>query len=310
MREPEVSVVMGVYNGAAALDATLRSVLDQQGCEFEFVVVDDGSTDATPRLLDEWAARESRLRVIHQPNTGLTGALIRGCAEARGEFIARQDCGDRSLPGRLAAQVAALRGDPPCVMVAGAARFLAPGGEMLFVVTRPGHQLEEGLSNLALGQLHGPPHHGATMFRRAAYERAGGYRPNFRVAQDIDLWLRLAELGTLAGQADLVYEAQLDASSITATRRDEQVRMASLAIDCALARRAGRSDAPLLEAAAAVRPSLRRRPPNGPLARAQFLYFVGSCLRERDPRAARRYFWASFRTHPLLVKSLVRVALG
>src|SRR3569623_742811 len=108
MRDPQVSVVMGVYNGAAALPATMRSVLDQEGCALEIIVVDDGSSDDTPRLLDEWAARDARLRVIHQANTGLTGALIRGCGEVRGEFIARQDCGDRSLPGRLRSQAALL----------------------------------------------------------------------------------------------------------------------------------------------------------------------------------------------------------
>jgi glycosyltransferase involved in cell wall biosynthesis len=309
MREPEVSVVMGVYNGAAALPSTLRSVLDQQGCDFEFVAVDDGSTDATPRILDEWAARDARLRVIHQGNTGLTRALIRGCAEARGRFIARQDCGDRSLAGRLSSQAAVLRADPGCAMVAGAARFLAPGGELLFEVSRPGRELQDGLSNLALGELHGPPHHGATMFRRSAYLQAGGYRGTFRVAQDIDLWLRLAERGTLAGQSEVVYDAQLDSGSISATRRDEQVRMAGLAIDCAIARRAGSSDQALLDAAGSA-PARPRTKSSGPLARAQFLYFVGSCLRERDPRAARRYFWESFRTHPLLFKSLVRIAFG
>ena len=86
---PEVSVVMGVYNGASALPATLQSILSQQGCEFEVIVVNDGSTDDSGRVLDEWAARDARLQIIHQPNKGLTKALIRGCESARGEFIAR-----------------------------------------------------------------------------------------------------------------------------------------------------------------------------------------------------------------------------
>ena len=99
---PEVSIVMSVYNGACYLRAAVESVLDQQGVSFEFVVVDDGSTDESGAILDEYATRDPRLRVIHQQNTGLTQALIRGCSEARGEFIARQDADDVSLPGRLA----------------------------------------------------------------------------------------------------------------------------------------------------------------------------------------------------------------
>ena len=77
---PDVSVVMSVYNGAAALRTTLDSVLAQDDCDFEFVVVNDGSTDDSGSILDAYAARDLRLRVIHQANTGLTPAVIRGCA--------------------------------------------------------------------------------------------------------------------------------------------------------------------------------------------------------------------------------------
>src|SRR5882672_190526 len=76
---------MSVLNGAEALPATLDSVLDQQDCDFEFIVVNDGSTDASACILDRRAAGDPRLRVIHQANTGLTLALIRGCNEARGD---------------------------------------------------------------------------------------------------------------------------------------------------------------------------------------------------------------------------------
>jgi glycosyltransferase involved in cell wall biosynthesis len=306
MNAPLVSVVMGVYNGAASLEATLASVLRQQDCDFEFIVVDDGSTDATGRLLDECAARDARLKVIHQANTGLTRALVAGCAAARGEFIARQDCGDLSLPGRIERQAALLRSRSDAVLVGGAVRFTGPAGEPLFVTSRPGEQLEEGLSQLALGRLVGPPHHGATMFRRDAYERAGGYRPFFAVAQDIDLWLRLRELGRCIGETDVAYEARMEAGSISARRRDEQVRMAGIAIECARLRAGGKDDRAFLETQAPAPPVRRRR--NEMRERAQFLYFVGSCLRASDPRAARDYFKASLRANPLMLKSLWRLA--
>ena len=108
---PQVSVVMSVYNGANHLSETLDSVLSQEDCDFEFIVVNDGSTDGTTRVLDDYAKRDKRLRVIHQENTGLTRALIRGCSEACGKFIARQDSGDISLPGRLKMQMNVLGGD-------------------------------------------------------------------------------------------------------------------------------------------------------------------------------------------------------
>src|SRR5688572_6984597 len=98
---PEISVVMSVYNGATQLRETIDSVLSQEGVSLEFIVVDDGSTDDTPDILMGCAQKDGRMKLIRQQNQGLTRALIRGCAEAKGAYIARQDAGDISLPGRL-----------------------------------------------------------------------------------------------------------------------------------------------------------------------------------------------------------------
>src|SRR5262245_28979404 len=121
---PEVSVVMSVYNGASHLAATLESILAQKGVAVEFIVVNDGSTDKSGHILNDYASRDGRLRIIHQENTGLTRALIRGCDAARGEFITRQDAGDISLPGRLARQRIILDSEPAVVMVSCATRFV------------------------------------------------------------------------------------------------------------------------------------------------------------------------------------------
>ncbi len=304
----EVSVVMSVFNGAASLAETLASILDQEGCTVEFIIVNDGSTDASGPMLDEYAARDSRLRVIHQANTGLTRALVRGCAEAQGDFIARQDCGDISLPGRLARQRDDLRQHSGVAMVACAARFTGPGHEPLFVTSRLGAELDEGLAILDVRRLIGPPHHGGTMFRRSAYLQAGGYRPAFVVAQDIDLWLRLREFGQCMGDAFIGYEARMEAGSISASRRTDQLAMATLAVECARLRSQGFDDSNLVEASAAEPRAPVRR--NDRLERARFFYFVASCLRQKDPRAARRYYLKAFRQHPLLAKSLVRYVMG
>src|SRR5262245_3000266 len=96
---PDVSVVMSVYNGADRLHETIESILSQDGVSLELIIVNDGSTDGSEIVLDKYARREQRLRILHQGNQGLTRALIAGCAAARGEYIARQDAGgDISLP--------------------------------------------------------------------------------------------------------------------------------------------------------------------------------------------------------------------
>src|SRR5438309_11131114 len=114
---PAISVVMGVYNGASTLAATLDSILGQTEGDFECIVVDDGSTDATAAVLDEYASRDPRIRVIRQANAGLTRALIAGCASARGTYIARHDAGDLSDARRFALQRRTLDADSSVAFV-------------------------------------------------------------------------------------------------------------------------------------------------------------------------------------------------
>ena len=101
--KPCVSVVMSVYNGSVHLAKSVESILPQEGVDFEFIIVNDGSSDGSGEILESYARRDKRIRVIEQENTGLTKALIRGCKEARGKYIARQDVDDISMPGRLKA---------------------------------------------------------------------------------------------------------------------------------------------------------------------------------------------------------------
>lgn len=303
MSSPDVSVVMGVYNGAEHLEQTLESVLSQEGCELEFIVVDDGSTDGTGRILDEWAARDGRLRVIHQENTGLTRALIRGCAEARGEFIARQDADDISLMGRLKEQSNYLRTHPDVVVVASAVRFIAPGSEWLYDLVPQ----EDIKIVLDIRQIKAPSLVG-TLFRRDAYLRVGGFRKEFTVAQDVDLWLRLIEVGACKGIDSLHYQTKMTSGGISSRRRTEQIRAAQLAIRCAQLRRSGQDDQGCLE----EEPQQHKQAGN-PTTRqekARFYYFIGACLSKHDPVAARRYFRQAVRENPLSLKALGRSILG
>src|SRR5262245_21944801 len=206
---PEVSVVMSVYNGASHLAATLDSILSQEGVELEFIVVNDGSRDKSGQILNEYAQRDSRLRIIHQENTGLTRALIRGCGTARGEFIARQDVGDLSLPGRLARQRVILDAEPDVVMVSCATRYVGPSEEEVYTVAQSSEELEEGLRQLTIEKMRGPSSHPSVMLRRSTYEQVGGYRAAFPVAQDLDLWMRISEVGRCLAMPEVLYQVKL-----------------------------------------------------------------------------------------------------
>jgi glycosyltransferase involved in cell wall biosynthesis len=290
----KLSVVMAVYDGAAELPRTLASIFDQSESDFELLVVDDGSRDDTPALLR--ACRDPRLRVITQANAGLTAALVRGCAEASAPVIARHDNGDRSDPRRFAAQLALMRDD--VVLVSCATRVVGPGGEPLFVSEADGDAIREGLLHGDVTAIRSIPHHGSAMFRRDAYLEAGGYRAQFRVAQDLDLWIRLARLGRIAIAGEPLYEATFDAHGISGGQRAAQTIATAVAVQ--LRDRGPRAE--LLQAAANI--------PRGTRDDAAGHYFIASCLlRNGDPRW-REYAKRAVRSNPFHLRAWLRLLTG
>lgn len=305
---PDISVVMGVYNGGACLSATIDSILSQTEVSLEFIIVNDGSTDQTSEILEDYARRDSRLRLIHQENQGLTRALINGCAEANGRYIARQDAGDVSLPGRLSKQLHAISSDPEASFISGGTRFVGPEREHLYEIVPPSSDLTAPLLVLELDEIKGPSMHGCTMFPKEKYEQVGGYRAAFYFAQDLDLWVRLAEIGKHIAIQDVLYEASLTIGSISSRYRKHQVDSARLILQSARLRRNGTGDEEVLKKASASRPNIKRKA--GRFERANALYFIGACLRERRSPQAPYYFQRALLTHPLHLKSALRLLTG
>jgi glycosyltransferase involved in cell wall biosynthesis len=281
---PEVSVVMSVYNGARYLHAAVESVLSQQGVVFEFVIIDDGSTDESGAILDEYAARDARVRVIHQDNTGLTRALIRGCSEARGVFIARQDADDVSLPGRLATLANLMRSDDRLAFVSSHVHVVDPDGERLLTHTPPSDP-HEATALLFEGKS-GPPGHGSVMFRRDVYEAVGGYRTEFYFAQDCDLWLRLGEQGMLGYVPEVLYQYRVAPESISGNLHPSKLAFAESVHACRMLRLRGVSEEPVLSRCREFRKAdaLPCRQ-----AEAATLYFLGRNLMTTNLASSSRY---------------------
>lgn len=296
---------MAVYNGAASLERTLQSILNQDGVEFEVVVVDDGSTDASRQLLVKLAEGEPRLRLQRQANAGLTRALINGCAVATGEFIARQDVGDISLPNRLQRQAALLTSRSELAFVACQFKTTAPAGEILSLAEPidAGKEIISSLQDPPVSGMRGP-HHGSVMFRRAAYEQVGGYREEFYFAQDLDLWSRLIELGGLEFVNDVLYESGYAPGAISARYRPQQLLLRDLIREATLCRRRGEMDGAVLERAKLVRPE------TGPSHRrtdAAAQYFIGSCLMQRGDQAAAEYFRRAITENPFHLRARLKL---
>jgi glycosyltransferase involved in cell wall biosynthesis len=286
MNEPEISVVMSVYNGLKYLPGAIESILAQEQADFEFIIIDDGSTDGSTALSEQYASSDRRIRFIKQENMGLTRALIRGCQKAKGRFIARQDADDFSMPGRLAKLSDMLRNDSSLAFVSSWAEVIGPEDETLMVYKRPADP--DAATHQVLYERIGPPGHGSVMFRREIYEQVGGYRSEFYYAQDSELWLRMARVGRLAYAQEVLYKYRISDLSLSGNRHSVKQPYADLIDELHEARMTGQSEEPIL----AKLPSLPRHPAGSHLSsQHQTLYFIGRCLfNRRDPRATKYLF--------------------
>jgi len=232
---PTVSVLMSVYNTPAQyLRAAVESVLAQTLSDFEFIVIDDGSTDGSPEILREFATREPRIRLTVRPNKGLTATLNEAIAMSRGEFLARMDCDDVSEPDRFERQLAFLSADPSLVCAGGHFALIDEKGRLLTRLRPPSD--DASIQDLLL-RGHTAICHPAAMMRRDAVEKVGGYDPYFKTTQDLDLWLRLGEVGKLGNVPEVVLRFRQHGGSISETRREEQRRFGREACERAWTRR-------------------------------------------------------------------------
>ena len=292
MSSPQISVVMGVYNEESTLDATIDSILGQQGVELEFIIVNDGSNDQSEAVIRKKMNADSRIILISQDNKGLTQALITGCDHAKGQFIARQDAGDSSLPDRLSSQLKALAANPKLAMVSTGTAFAAPDGEIFKEIIQSEQQAKDGLKQTTKEKIQGPPHHGSVMFRKDLYQQAGGYRAPFVVAQDLDLWTRLIELGEHSSLQTIYYRASANKNSISHLKRDSQVEATEFILECCRARRLSGSDNAVVETMdlLANASSANSSPRATRKSDADFYYFIASNLKDKNDSASAKYF--------------------
>jgi len=235
MNTPAVSVVISAYNARRYLAEAMESILAQTFRDFEVIVVDDGSTDDTKKILDGFAARDNRIRVISRPNKGLTVSLNEALAAVRAPLIARMDADDVALPDRFAKQVQYLAEHPDIICISSAVELIDPFGVHIGVLTPPADHAAIDASLLKGNG--GAIVHPAAMMRTDIVRQVGGYQEKYNNSEDLDLWLRLAEVGKLANLPDTLLKYRRDLGSVSHTKRDNQLRMKSQILADAYARR-------------------------------------------------------------------------
>ncbi len=250
---PAISIIMSVYNGEPYLAEAMDSILAQTVTDFEFIVVDDGSTDGSWGILERYARRDSRVRLGKQDNRGLTQTLNRMIAMAKGRYIARMDADDVALPHRLEQQITFLERRADVVCVGGSFELIDAAGRLLTRIAPP--EFDDAIQSKALAG-HTSLCHPCVMFRRSAVEAIGGYDESIPTAQDLDLFLKLGEVGSLANLKDPVLKYRVHAQAVSEQKHSQQIYYKQLACERAWERRGIQGE---FEATAPWRPGSDRQ---------------------------------------------------
>jgi glycosyltransferase involved in cell wall biosynthesis len=217
---PLVSVVMPVHNAETVVGDAIDSILEQTLKDFEFIVIDDGSTDDSGRILRKYAAQDTRIKLYSQPQSGLIASLNKHCRLARAKYIARMDADDISLPARLEKQFGFLETHPDIGVLGTWIRDVDPHRKPLIEWPVPADPMVVRWF-LFFGNCIAHP---SVMMRKDLLERLGYYRPEAVYVEDYDLWIRAAEVTGLANIPEVLVEYRVSQGSVSARNFSVQER--------------------------------------------------------------------------------------
>ena len=211
--EPKITVLMSVYNGEKYLREAVDSILSQTFTDFEFLIIDDASTDRTPEILRSY--KDPRIMIVtNKENLGLTKSLNKGLALARGEYIARMDADDISLQERFEKQLMFLETHPDIVLVGTSFQAIDYEGNLLEDFILPRYILPTNIHYCDLLKSNFFVH-GSVIFRREVVEKLSGYNELFRRCQDYALWLQMAKSYSLYIIPDVLYKLRIHDDSVS-----------------------------------------------------------------------------------------------
>jgi glycosyltransferase involved in cell wall biosynthesis len=224
---PAISVAMSAYNAGPYLGEAIRSILRQSVSDFEFLILDDGSTDNTLSVAESYAAMDARIRVISRENRGLVFSLNQLLDEARAPLIARMDADDTCHPERFSRQMAFLASNPDHGLIGCDCTNIGPDGASL---ERPELRRPEHFADLQANFETGPLIlHNGVIYRRDLVRQVGGYRAAYAHAEDYDLWLRLSQVTKLANLPDNLVAYRIYPDQVSNRHLVEQARNAAIA---------------------------------------------------------------------------------
>lgn len=234
-----LSVVMSVYNDAPFVERAVASILQQTWADFEFIIIDDGSTDGSTDILRRLAAGDARITLVEQENRGLVASLNRGFAMASGDLIARMDGDDESLPNRFDRQLAFLDKYRDHGVIGAQTVNIDQDGNVVRLTNRYPRSHEALLAALETQLL---INHPSAIIRKSVFDRIGGYRAVYRHCEDYDLWLRMSEVTKLCSVDEVLHRYRVNPGQVTVRHLLEVALGAAIAWEAHHERQHGRPD--------------------------------------------------------------------
>lgn len=212
---------MPVFNGEKYLHSAIKSILDQTFPDFEFLIMDDGSTDRTSQILESYAKKDARIKFFHQTNSGIVKSLNTLIAHARANIIARMDADDFAHPKRFEMQHNYLHNHPKTVLLGTYAKIIEKrnSGEW-----RPNTAFEEDILNRWYLSIFPPFIHSGVMFTKKAFIQAGCYRQDEYPAEDYGLWINMKNYGEINTVPEILTDYFLNTEGISAKNYRKQIK--------------------------------------------------------------------------------------
>jgi glycosyltransferase involved in cell wall biosynthesis len=221
--DPMITVLMPAYNAECYIAEAIDSVLRQTYVDFEFIIVNDGSTDNTLNIINRF--NDPRIRIINQDNQGVAAALNNGLKHARARYIARFDADDICYPERLKKQLSFLEKNPEYILAGSDVEYISAGGDHLFNFECIAHTHEEIIQKM---YFYCPFVHPAVMYKKDTIISLGGYPENAHNFEDYLLWTGIAKAGKLYNIPEPLIKYRLNPTSATIDEKWRGKRFRSL----------------------------------------------------------------------------------
>jgi glycosyltransferase involved in cell wall biosynthesis len=216
-----ISIVTSIYNSDKTLSRMIESVLDQTFNNFELILINDGSTDKSLNIIQEYAKKDNRILLIDKKNTGLTKSLNIGLEKAKGEFIARLDADDIWKKDKLEKQIEFFEKNQDYALVGTAYNEIDEIGNIIYQKQRVPLllQYEDIIKNIV---KFNPFLHSSVLFKKEILETIGLYNENFKYTQDYEFWIRIMSQYKVANLGEILASRRYSADMISIKKEKEQ----------------------------------------------------------------------------------------